>query len=511
MSPAKIVRNFDGEYSALGRFAHEHRNISYDDFDRAVLEEINLFIVPKDETFFELESALDKIIATLPAIKRIFTKPITRLSDTNNVLPVEAAKVINNQSMVYISQHSENWGDIKNGELYPKKLMTIERIEDYATYENIIFVRFIDFILSYVKRNFRLLKDIMYANRELSFNLLESTNHVNYFLALGKLHIGYIRGREIDNAAYERCLDKLWLIDRTIRSKLNSHIYLTCRKKKTVDKLKRTNVFRLQKDYKQIYSLIRWFGDRHDTDELRWMSSEDSESYPEYCAILSVFALAHLNFDFSNNSIDFVDAKAKASFLEWSFDMCSLRGEGIEGLLLSFSKERSYRICLIFGREGDMSVSELEKFQKENQAEEYLFVSSTEYGKKNSIYLSLFDVDSFRRVQQLAIRAMIYCDEKREVCLFCGHELTRDETTCYCKKCRTLIEEKTCDTDGGKYFVSGIYDYKPKMQNRVIHRDRFLTEKFTESQMFFRNITSINAGGENICPRCGKIHKDQLK
>ena len=507
MSSTKIVRDFDGEYGALGQFAHEHRNISHHDFDRAVLEEINLFVVPKDETFFELESALDKIIAVLPAIKRIFTKPITRLSDTNNVLPVEAAKVINNQSMVYISQHSENWGDIKNGELYPKKLMTIERIEDYATYENIIFVRFVDFILSYVKRNFRLLKDIMYANRELSFNLLESTNHVNYFLALGKLHIGYIRAREIDNAAYERCLYKLSLIDRTIRSKLNSHIYLTCRKKKVSDKLKSTNVFRLQKDYKQIYSLIRWFGDRNDTDELQWMSSEDPESYPEYCAILSVFALSHLNFDFSRAPIDLADAKAKASFSEWSFDMSSVNGEGTEGLLLSFSKERTYRICLIFGREADMAVSELERFKKENKAEEYLFVSSTEYGKKNSIYLSLFDIDSFRRVQQLAIRAMIYCDEKREVCPFCSHELTRGEAVCYCRKCRTLIEEKTCDTDGEKYFVSGIYGYKPKMQNRVTYKDRFLSEKFTESQMFFRNITSISAAGEDICPRCGKIHK----
>jgi hypothetical protein len=317
-----------------------------------------------------------------------------------------------------------------------------------------------------------------------------------------------IRGRDIDNIAYERCLDKLMLIDRTIRSKLNSRVYLVCRKKKTVNKLKRTNVFRLQKDYKQIYSLVKWFGEANDTnDELHWMTDDGAENHPEYYAMLTVFALGHLDFKFDGRSLDFSEMNARATFHNWNVELTSVSEDEIPGLMLSFSKDRKYRICLIFGSEDSYQRGELDAFKAKHEAEEYKFVSSAEFGTKDTVYLSLFDIDSFRRVQQIALRGMIYSDENHDTCPFCGHETVKDENGCHCKKCRTLIEERICETSGKRYYTSGIFEYRQKSQAGMTRRDKFLHEKFTESQLFFRNITEMTPSGENICPICGKINR----
>ena len=227
---------------------------------------------------------------------------------------MEAVRVINDKSIAHAVRHSETWGDISEGELRPKKLMTLERREDYVTYENIVFVQLVKHILAYVKRNIRLLKDTMYANRELRFNLLESTNHINYFLALGKLHIGYIRDKRVGHDGYDRCLDKMILIDRTLRSKLNSNVYRQCEKKHTSVELKRTNVFRLHKDYKQVYELFKKFSDHSDEGSgIHLATIGESRGYAEYCAMITVFAAGHLNFSFHDGELDFTALRATAA------------------------------------------------------------------------------------------------------------------------------------------------------------------------------------------------------
>ena len=79
----------ENEYTSLLHFARENRGIPYSKFDACTTSQINLFALREDFDFEALDRTLDKIIATLPAMKRIFARPITRLEDTTEIRPVE--------------------------------------------------------------------------------------------------------------------------------------------------------------------------------------------------------------------------------------------------------------------------------------------------------------------------------------------------------------------------------------------------------------------------------------
>ena len=71
----------------------------------------------------------------MPSIKKILSKPIVYLKDKQEIVPVEAVKVINNQTLAHVAIHTELWNDITKEGIKPRKLMTIEKIENYAIYE----------------------------------------------------------------------------------------------------------------------------------------------------------------------------------------------------------------------------------------------------------------------------------------------------------------------------------------------------------------------------------------
>lgn len=509
MQDVLFTEELDDEYSALLHFARENNRLSYPDFDELTLTDVNLFVTPKDEHFGYIEKTLDKVIQALPALKRIFSKPITRLTEEYNVLPIESVRVINNRSLSHVSRHSELWGDIKDGELKPKKLMTLDKREDYQTYENIAFTRLVNIILSYVKRNIRLLKDIMYAHRDLKINLLERTNHINYFLALGKLHIGYARAQDEYHLAYERCLGKLLFIENTLHSKLHSAVYRYCRKNKSKLVLKKTNAFRLHKDYRQVYLLLKWFSADGEVLEDGWhVGIASREGYTAYCNMLAVFAAGHLNFEFTTRKrLNFLNLGTEAKFQGWKLILEEYRCDGIRGLLFSFHKDKTYRICLMFRHNGEQEKKKVERFKAKCPAEEYLYADPWEYGTKGFLYLSTYDIDSFRRMQQLILRGMVYSDEKRDTCPFCGKPLFREGASYICRSCKTEVSRGVCLETGESFAQTGIYAYKPKLHGQETNgKDKFFADKYVEAQYFFRNINAVDFFGNNVCPKCGRVH-----
>lgn len=516
MTEGDLKRVREDEYQALYRFAASLNGVTYPEFDEYTMQRASLFVVPKDEHFRAIEQALDKIARALPALKRIFTKPITRLKDVQSILPVEAVRVINNRSMSHVSAHSELWGDVTDEGLKPRKLMTVDREEDYAIYENVAFCRLIGLILAFTRRNARLLKDIMYAYRDLQFNLLERANHPSYYLAIGKLHMGYARAQDKYDPAYERCLEKLLFIDKTIREKLRAPVYAHCRKKaKEKLVLKKTNVFRLHKDYRQVYALLKWFGEGEaEIDEALLLGKTDKDAYAAYCSMLAVFAVGHFNFAFDKTErLQLLRLNTTATFMGWRLTLERVEEGGLIGLRFGFTKEKNYRICLLFGNE-EAPMSALNAFKRACSADEYFLASCFETATEGTerVHLSLFDVDSFRRLQQLLLRGMVYADETRTVCPFCGKPLSRageEGVTFECRACRTQIFEFICPETGEKYVATGIKDLRPTKRKDVgaDRKTAFLVDKYAEARLYYRNVTPVTADGRPMCPRCGKAHK----
>ena len=501
-------------YDSAYRFAHLHNGISYARFDYAVSNELALFDVPKAPYFFAVEQTLDRMIAALPAIKHVFAKPLIRLVDTQEIVPIEAVRMIDNHTLAHVAVHSELWENItEKGGIKPRKLMTVDKAETYAIYENIVFARTVDAMLKVTLTLSRMLQDVLYGCRDIQFNLLDRTHHSHYFYALGKLHRAYAQTEQRQYAVYVRCQRKLEMIEGTLKAYLVKPVYRQCKKQKQKITLKRTNIFRSHKDYKQIYLLYKWLleqdGISQDEPLLQESHEEQEAQYGVYCMLLSLFAIGHFGFVFPEDAtFDFRDFKAKCSFKKWRLTVRHVKQEGAEALVFTVKKEKEYTACLILNDRDALDDIRLEGFKHKVKAEEYLFASRRTYGESGVVYLSLYNVDSFRRIQQILLRAMIYADETRAVCPFCGDELEKTEEGYECAVCRAAIREKACPATGKHYFVSEINRYAPSL-NRAEQdrRQRFLHDQYAEAQLHFRNITAITEDGKAICPHCEKSHE----
>jgi len=502
------------DYTPILRFATECNNITYERFDHYTVNRVNLFAIRESFDFDALDASLDRILKDLPSLKRIFAKPIIRLKDTGDILPVESVRIVNNRTIEHASRHSEMWDNITSDGLRPKKLLTVKHEDDYAIYENLVFARVVNIILSYVSSNIRLLTNMLYTDKDMHVNLLERVNHLQYFLAVGKLHIGYVRDYDKYRPTAERCLDKLMFIERTLRARAGSPVYKKCKGYKSTLTLKKTNVFRMHKDYHRVYLLYKYFSEIK-ADEIEndtALSGKSKAGYILFCSMLTIFAAGHFNFIFpQDEKMDFFALKTEARFLDWKMRIETQSLADSIVLLLTFSKDRDYRILLSPCFDADREVNVPMKIRNAIPADEYIAVSPyTSDG--DAVLLSLFDIDSFRRLQQIFLRGMLCSDKARSICPFCGKPLrsvNEGAGNAYeCTSCRIRILSRTCPETGEDYTATELKNYRPSRDSfsRSLSKDRFLYDRFIESQMHYVNITKLSDGAKMICPRCKKIH-----
>ena len=145
------------------------------------------------------------------------------------------------------------------------------------------------------------MKDILYGCQDLHFNMLDRTHHKQYFLAIGKLHMEYALAHERNFTSYFSCIEKLLFIEKTLRLKLKSPVYQICNKNKSKLKLKKTNVFRSHKDYKQVFEIAKIFENELSVSNTKQnLINEDisREEYSNFANILLMFSISHFNFEF---------------------------------------------------------------------------------------------------------------------------------------------------------------------------------------------------------------------
>ena len=502
------IGKFGQEYANIETFIRAHSSFTYGEFDGYVLNDISLFDVPGDEQFSAIEKELDEILKALPSIRRIFARPLIRLRDTHETVPVEQAHVIDNYTFSHAARHSEIWEDITKDGIKPRKLMAVGRTETYMLYENLVLTKVIDEVLRVLARARMLLLDALYDFTDMQFNFLDRTYHDFFFLAMGKLHVEYARAHTQHYSAYARCVDKIRFIEKALRPRLSSALYLECKKKKGKVTLKKSNAFRLHKDYREVYRLALILERRKDNSQ---DNGEDDNGCNEgdtiFCTLISMFAVGHFRFSFDRQAVlDLNDFDSNASFGEWKLNVRAVRSDGHRGILYSLKKDREYRICMVIGSRRDVSFDEMQRFRENIPADEYLFANPESFGEKDVVYLSLYNIDSFRRIQQIILRGMIYSDETMSICPFCGHSTEKTDDGYECPMCRSEVKKHTCPETGKEYFTSGIKKFVPANKTMKNERDPFLHDRYAEASLHFRNITPMDANQAMVCPHCGKVH-----
>lgn len=489
-------------------FIVKHPVLTYIEFDYYVVHDVTLFSVEPEFDFNALKHTIDTIKKTLPAVKRIFTKPIIVLKDTDDVLPVENTRIINQNTLLHLANHSQHVANLTTKGVKPRKLLTRIYEDDYAIYENIVFCNYVDEIMYLANKNRRILNNLLYASDIMRFNLLEKVNHLNYFLALGKLHTGYIRDFSQYFTVSKQLLSDLSVIQRTIQPRLSKPIY----KKNVVRNknlsLKKTNIFISQKDYRLVYKTYKkLISDaiiptsepvNLDMDWIRTI-------YMRYIQMLTVFSASHFNFEMDSKvKLNLMDVSVNLIFKDWKLSIQNLEDNA---MLLYFKKDTYYRMMVV-GH--DYDEAKIKEHKSKRRLHEVIKVNpfDEDYLNRPDIYVSMDDIDSFRRLQQIILKGMVYADTQRTVCPFCGGKMSIHNGEHQCEACMLMIKQHQCSETKQPYYYTDIPVHKRYVLDSKHKQleDYWYYEKQVESLMYFKNITKIDQDHQIICPHCHQIH-----
>jgi len=494
----------------IQNFLKKHQVVTYIEFDYYVVHDMTLFSIEPEFDFEKLEKTIHQLKKATPAIKRIFSKPIIVLKDTDDVLPVENARIINQNTLLHLANHGQYVSNITYSGVKPRKLLTRIYEDEYSIYENIIFCNFIDEILLMIKKNRRTLNSLLYASNIMRFNLLEKVNHVNYFLALGKLHTGYIRDFSQYFNLSKELLIELSSISQAINPRLYKPVYQRNIKRNKNLKLKKTNIFLMQKDYHLVYKTYKYLkGDQTKVDEKEELIDFDemTKNYMTYVQMLTIFAIGHFNFEIDPQfKINLSSLDVSFTFKGWKLDIFNNNKKEV---ILHFTKDITYKIMII---SSSYSIKALNHYKKDYGINEFVVVNPFEedYLERDDVYISMEDIDSFRRIQQIVLRGMVYSDTKRDVCPFCGGKLHKDPHHGFyqCNECMTQIKKDVCVETKKPFFYTDNTHLKKHMLSKSDFKrdDYWYYERQMESLMYFRNITKINHHSEIICPHCNQVH-----
>lgn len=498
-------------YKTIEPFIKKYKRLSYVELDYLTVHELTLFTVEPDFSFEALEEELGVILKALPAIKRIFAQPCIHLKEQNVILPTESVRIINNNTIQHIASHSELWSDVKKDEIKPTRLLTKTYEDNYGIYENLVFCKTVDDVLAYARYNLRILKELIYTNQTIEINLLERVNHLNYFLALGKLHTGYSRNFDSYYGVSARCLNKLQFIVNSIVPRLKRPVYKNNKNRPSKIKLHKTNILSMHREYHQIYKLSKYLN-AHNISIAGEVIESDIQTlksnYFHFCGLLSIFAVSHFNFDYNGGAIDFARLNMAFNFKGWKLTLKEHKIRVANILSICIEKENSYTIVIIPSVFKD-SEKLIENVKLYVHADEFIVFTPFEEHDGNSVTVSMTNIESFRRIQRIILRGMVYADTARKDCPFCNNKLTADEQSSperpvyKCVSCRTEIHSGYCTTFGRPFQFTKISG----LANSITGGDDWLLERKKEARMYFRNITELNGEMEIICPHCNKVHK----
>lgn len=531
------------DYKSISSFVEKYNGkIDFVHFDYYTVNEAKLFSIRDDFDFDSLQATLYKISQELSPIKRIFSKPLIHLKDQDVILPVESVHKINNETLSHLSSHCELWENFSDDGIKPRKLKTVNNQDNYSIYENIAFTRCVDTILSYTGKNLRRLYDYIYSTSLLDYNASERVDHLSYYLAMGKLHTGYIRDYVKNYAQIDSCINTINSIRKAITSRLHRPVYRNNIKHR-YDKftLRKTNILRMHKDYKRIYSLLKYFQTENITYDENLSCDEPekfNQTYFWFCELLTIFAISHFNFlvnksseekliDFDQLNLDFDFVNLGHNHCGWKLSLEKERYNGVNIIQIEVKKNKTYRLALI----PETRIEEVKKITEriEGYRASKVIIATPFEDYYDGIYLSVDSINSFRRVQQAVLRAMIYSDTDREVCSFCGDELElmsengkayEDENgnyIYYCPTCKQQIRTVICPiaknakNPVNSFFATTIRGYKRYMDSnkRISFDQEYMFNRQVEEQMHFRNITKITSELDIVCPFCGKVHVEQ--
>jgi len=535
------------KYKDVAKYLRANPEMAFINFEYATGSDLNLCTFFQSAELTAINKVSEEIKRYLPFLINIFTKPVIHLKDNEVVLPVDAVKRVNHQTINHLAVHSEDWKKADARDVTPKRLLTRESVDDYGIYENVVFFNLIEKILNYLRKHiFHLTEVLDTLKAAVNFGDFGKLNHSMYYLAIGKLHVGFYKHDNSSEIA--ETLEDITKLYRLISSYKTRNVYAkNIHAKPIIGELKKTNILTMHKDYKHVYTLYQYMSARLIVAVKPGRTADQTRSqryYEQFCQSLVLFAITHFNFKPDTSNIVYKKGKASAQFKfkRWTVTVSVKRKDTLGCNIIDL--ETTYRKNSV--RYAIIPVSHYVSKNKRSEYEErlvkrlmktkipydkFIFLEPYDYdhdtespydysirflagkpgAQKETHYAilpaSITDVNSFRRIQRVLYESMTQTSKGRELCAFCGEALSvsgKNEHKLSCQKCRTNVYSVDCVNCKERFYTT-YFDAPPNALQRnfdnaeyVKHMPEFFRQ---EIEHRFRNITKIK-GDDPVCSHC---------
>ena len=240
---------------------------------------------------------MDECTNQLP---HIFQKPKQHLKQINEIRPAAVVSRIGQESIRHLASHSEHWKGIKASGLVPERLLARTLEDDFAIYENVA-------VKSLVDQLYKEMKALNEENIDCSMQMDVDDEHAvsgeqkTYFHARDIL----LKGMDDESVAYNQMLledqrEHIANILEKLSKCRSTPLYRTLKRQKPIrGKLKKTNIFMMDKYYKFAYELSELMLNRQEVKPYEAVQDITGE-YALFCKILFIFALRHFNYELSD-------------------------------------------------------------------------------------------------------------------------------------------------------------------------------------------------------------------
>lgn len=344
-----IIRVLCGELSSEAKFDYNvlgvafRNNLIGNRIDEEVLfdaleqddDDIRISLCTFNRKFDTItkELDIDSMAECVEKLPHIFQKPKQHLKQVNEVRPAAVVSRIGQESISHLASHSEHWKGIKVGGLVPERLLARSLEDDYAIYENRA-------VKTLVDKLYKEMKSLNEDNIDCSMQMDMDDGHSlsseqkSYFHARDLL----MRGMDDDSIALNQMLleDQRIAIDRILvrlRQCRSTPLYRLLKKQKAVTgKLKKTNIFMMDKYYKEAYKLWELLNQKQEYsiyDEVQ----EITDEYEIFCKILFAFALRYFHFVANDQTADIMEGgKFLDNQYHFEYWRLSIKNEHVEAL-----------------------------------------------------------------------------------------------------------------------------------------------------------------------------------
>ncbi len=291
--------------------------------------------------------AISKCTDKLP---HIFNKPKQHLKQVNDVRPAAVVSRIGQEAIRHLASHSEHWKGIKASGLIPERLLARTLEDDCAIYENLATKTMVDKLYHEMKMLNEENIDC-YMQMNVDDGHAVSGEQKIYFHARDIL----LKGMDDEAVAFNQLLLEeqqkyIFEILEKLGKCRSTSLYRTLKKAKPVHgKLKKTNIFMMDKYYKYVYELWNLLENRQKVAPYDTAQDIKGE-YALFCKTLFIFALRYFQFRSEDQPGDvFVDDKLgniNYSFDRWNLVMENawIEGLDIDGFATQMSIKSSIKI-----------------------------------------------------------------------------------------------------------------------------------------------------------------------